>query len=148
MVLMYVDLNIYQTSLTHYMTGVWVTLIQLAIASLPSDLPKPTIEDILGLYNKNWADESGVRAQFEQAGFTDIKVTTVAKQYPVPLQELAEACKISLPYIIRQFWTQEQRDRYEAEVPLAVLRILEEKTGKNGLGSMEAEAIIATARKP
>ncbi|KAF7159498.1 hypothetical protein CNMCM5623_004836 [Aspergillus felis] len=129
-------------------SAIWVTLIQSAIASIPSDLPTPTTKDIFGLYNKNWADESRVRAQFEQAGFTDINVTTVAKQYPVPVQELAEACKISLPHITGKFWTQEQRDKYEAEVPKAVLRILEEQTGKNGLGSMEAEAIIATARKP
>ncbi|GIJ82126.1 hypothetical protein Asppvi_000629 [Aspergillus pseudoviridinutans] len=110
--------EIYQTNLTRHLTTIWVTLIQSAIASIPSDLPTPTTKDIFGLYNKNWADESRVRAQFEQAGFTDINVTTVAKQYPVPVQELAEACKISLSHIT------------------------------NGLCSVGAEAIIATARKP
>ncbi|RAK88252.1 UbiE/COQ5 family methyltransferase [Aspergillus costaricaensis CBS 115574] len=129
-------------------TTVWMTLIQAAIASLPSDLPTPTTDDIFGLYNENWTDETRVRALFEQAGFTDINVTTVAKQYSVPVQELAEACKISLPHITRKFWTQEQRDRYEAEVPKAALRILEENMGKDGVGAMKAEAIIATARKP
>ncbi|CAK47958.1 hypothetical protein AnigIFM63604_009795 [Aspergillus niger] len=127
---------------------VWATLIQSAIASIPGDLPTPTTEDIFGLYNKNWADESRVRAQFQQAGFTDINVTSVKKEYTVPVQELAEACKISLPHITRKFWTQEQRDSYEAEVPKAVLRILEEEQRGIGLGAMKAEAIIATARKP
>ncbi|EAW13614.1 class I SAM-dependent methyltransferase [Aspergillus clavatus NRRL 1] len=134
-------------SLPDKLAAVWTTLIQSAIASLPGNLPTPSTKDLFCLYNKNWADEAGVRAQFEHAGFADIKITTVGKAYPIPVEDLAEACKISLPHVTRRFWTEEQREKYEDEIPKAVLRILEEKVGKNGVASMEAEAIIATARK-
>ncbi|KAG2024276.1 hypothetical protein GB937_003927 [Aspergillus fischeri] len=127
--------------------AVWITLIQSAIARISGDLPIPTTDDLFRVYNKNWADETSIHAQFEQAGFTDIKIAIVPKQYPLPVQELAEICKISLPHVTK-FWTQQQRDLHYNEVPKMVLRILEEKMGKNGLASMEAEAFIATARKP
>ncbi|GFF60165.1 conserved hypothetical protein [Aspergillus udagawae] len=127
--------------------AVWITLIQSAIARISDDLPIPTTDDLFRVYNKNWADETSIHAQFEQAGFVDIKITIVPKQYPLPVQELAEICKISLPHVTK-FWTQQQRDLHYNEVPKMVLRILEEKMGKNGLASMEAEAFIATAKKP
>ncbi|EAW16454.1 class I SAM-dependent methyltransferase [Aspergillus fischeri NRRL 181] len=143
------DTRLQSAHYTHIFSAfaVWITLIQSAIARISGDLPIPTTDDLFRVYNKNWADETSIHAQFEQAGFTDIKIAIVPKQYPLPVQELAEICKISLPHVTK-FWTQQQRDLHYNEVPKMVLRILEEKMGKNGLASMEAEAFIATARKP
>ncbi|GFF52691.1 conserved hypothetical protein [Aspergillus udagawae] len=128
-------------------SAIWFTLIQSAIARISGSLPNPTPDDVLKQYNSNWANETSIHAQFEQAGFMDINIITVPKQYPAPLQELVEFCKISLPHVTK-IWTQQQRDLHYNEVPKMVLRILEEEVGKNGLASIESEAIITTARKP
>jgi hypothetical protein len=124
-----------------------MTLIHSAIARISGSLPNPTPDDVFNLYNSNWADEASISAQFEQAGFVNIKINTVPKQYTGPLQELVEFCKISLPHATK-LWTQQQRDMYYNEVPKMALRILEEKVGNNGLTFIGSEAIITTARKP
>ncbi|GFF87487.1 ubiquinone/menaquinone biosynthesis methyltransferase ubiE [Aspergillus udagawae] len=126
----------------------WCTIMKPVIATMPGNLPYPTMEEINKMLNKGWDSESNVRVEFEDAGFTDVNVTTVAKQCLLPVQEFAEACKILLPYVLSKFWTQEQRGRYEAEVPEHLMGYLEKEYGKDGLAPMKGVAIIATGRKP
>ncbi|KAF7162433.1 hypothetical protein CNMCM5623_007724 [Aspergillus felis] len=126
----------------------WCTIMKPAIATMPGNLPYPTMEEINTMLNKGWDSESEVRAEFEQAGFADVNVTTVAKQCLLPVQEFAGACKILLPYVLSKFWTQEQRVQYEADVPKHLMRYLEKEYGKDGLAPMKGVAIIATGRKP
>ncbi|KAB8225994.1 S-adenosyl-L-methionine-dependent methyltransferase [Aspergillus novoparasiticus] len=127
---------------------VWVCTLSAAITSLSGNLPAPSDKEINGVYNVGWNEESSVRAKSEQAGFSDIKVRTVKKEYLVPVSQFVENCTLLIPIIISIFWTQDQRDQYESELPMAIHRYVQRIHGRNGTASMEAEAIIATGRKP
>ena len=69
------------------------------------------------------------------------------KEYLVPVNQFVESCTILIPTIVNILWTQDQRDQYESELPMAVHRYVEGKYGRDGMASMEAEAIIATGHK-
>ncbi|KAE8336714.1 hypothetical protein BDV24DRAFT_154971 [Aspergillus arachidicola] len=127
---------------------IWVCTLSAAITSLSEDLPAPSEKEINGVYNVGWDEESSVRAKFEQAGFDDIKVRTVKKGYLVPVSQFVENCTFLIPTIVSIFWTQDQRDQYESKLPMAIHRYVEGIHGRDGMASMEAEAIIATGRKP
>ncbi|KAE8333669.1 S-adenosyl-L-methionine-dependent methyltransferase [Aspergillus sergii] len=127
---------------------IWVCTLTAAITSLSGDLPAPSEKEINGVYNVGWDEGSSVRAKFEQAGFDDIEVRTVKKEYSVPISQFIENCTFLIPTIVNIFWTQDQRDQYESELPMAIHRYIERIYGRGGMASMEAEAIIATGRKP
>ncbi|GMG29074.1 unnamed protein product [Aspergillus oryzae var. brunneus] len=127
--------------------AIWVCTLSAAITNLSGDLPAPSEKEIHGVYNVGWDEEASVRAKFEQAGFNDIKVRKVIKEYLVPVNQFVESCTILIPTIVNIFWTQDQRDQYESELPMAVHRYVEGKYGRDGMASMEAEAIIATGHK-
>ncbi|KNG87150.1 UbiE/COQ5 family methyltransferase [Aspergillus nomiae NRRL 13137] len=128
--------------------AIWVCTLTAAMASLPGSVPAPSEKEIDRLHNVGWDEESSVRAKFEQAGLSNIQVRTVKKEHLFPMDQFVESCTIIIPMIVNTFWTQDQRDQYESQLPLAIRRYAEGKFGKDGLASLEAEAIIATSRKP
>ncbi|KAE8131486.1 S-adenosyl-L-methionine-dependent methyltransferase [Aspergillus pseudotamarii] len=127
---------------------IWVCTLSAAITSLSGHLPAPSEKELYGVYNVGWDEESSVRTKFEEAGFIDIEVRTVKKDYLVPVDQFAQSCTILIPTIVSIFWTQDQRDLYESELPMAIHRYVEGIYGRDGMAAMEAEAIIATGRKP
>ncbi|KAE8363468.1 S-adenosyl-L-methionine-dependent methyltransferase [Aspergillus caelatus] len=135
-------------AISTWKSTIWVCTLSAAITSLSSNLPAPSEKEIYGVYNVGWDKESSVRTKFEQAGFNEIEVRTVKKEYLVPVDQFAKSCTILIPIMVSIFWTQEQRELYESELPMVIHRYVEGIYGREGMASMEAEAIIATGRKP
>ncbi|KAF5857076.1 hypothetical protein ETB97_006288 [Aspergillus alliaceus] len=133
-------------ALSTWKSNVWTDTIVAGIAALSGNIPIISQEQLYGLYNTGWDDESHVRSELEKSGFTDIKVKIVQRRYLVPLNVFFKECTILIPTVVNTFWTQEQRDQYEQELLLAILRYSEAKYGNEA--PVEAEAIIATGRKP
>ncbi|KAL4946609.1 hypothetical protein BDV06DRAFT_208527 [Aspergillus oleicola] len=126
----------------------WFDIARSAItAHLSPSLPYPG-EEILNLPNSGWDTEYGVRTYLETAGFSDIETTVVEKKCTMTLDDLADACLMMVPFVLDKFWTSEQRDMYADKVPGAVREYIEAVFGVDGMGELEAEAVIAVARSP
>ncbi|KAL5337251.1 S-adenosyl-L-methionine-dependent methyltransferase [Aspergillus crustosus] len=125
----------------------WFDLVRSAIVRLPGNLPYPTQEEINAMYNRGWDLPDSVRAYLDKGGFHDVNVHTVKKRMSMSLDGVVEACLMPAPFILDRFWTQEQRDQYAGLVPGAIRSHVEEVFGKDGLGYLEADALIAVAKK-
>ncbi|KAL4796713.1 S-adenosyl-L-methionine-dependent methyltransferase [Aspergillus venezuelensis] len=125
----------------------WFTITRTAIHKyLSPSLPYPG-EEILNLVDSGWPTESGVRSYLETAGFADISTSVDVKKCRMEPEDLVDACTMIVPAIIKKFWTPEQREQYEGKVVGAVREYVNSVLGEDGKGVLEAEAIIAVARK-
>ncbi|BDD58958.1 hypothetical protein MAP00_004193 [Monascus purpureus] len=126
----------------------WFEIVKDALSFLPGNLPLPTQQDeISSLHKKGWDSESCIRGFLEEAGFKDVDASTTEKKSVLPLDEVADACQMIAPFVVSQFWTEEQRDQYAGMVPEAIKKHLAEKFGEGKPGFLEAQVIIAVARK-
>ncbi|KAL4959542.1 class I SAM-dependent methyltransferase [Aspergillus stella-maris] len=127
--------------------GGWFTITRTAIHKyLSPSLPYPG-EEILNLIDSGWPTESGVRSYLETAGFADIQTSVDVKKCRMTPDDLVDACTMIVPAIIKKFWTPEQREAYEGKVVGAVREYVNSVLGEDGKGVLEAEAVIAVARK-
>ncbi|KAL5047297.1 hypothetical protein BDW71DRAFT_206769 [Aspergillus fruticulosus] len=133
----------------------WFDTTKAAIARIPADpgedLPYPTHSEMLNFSpaNRGWDSAPRIREFLFEAGFVDIEIAEVKKECVMPLDELAEACLMMVPFILNKLWTREQRERYADLVPAAVRRYIRDTYDEHGHGTgvLDAEAIIAVARK-
>ncbi|KAL4979592.1 S-adenosyl-L-methionine-dependent methyltransferase [Aspergillus desertorum] len=133
----------------------WFDTTKAAIARIPvdagEDLPYPTNSEMLVLSpaNKGWDSAPCIREFLFEAGFVDIEIAEVKKECVMPLDDLAEACLMMVPFILNKFWTREQRERYADFVPTAVRRYIRDTYDElgHGTGVLDAEAITVVARK-
>ncbi|KAL4949264.1 putative UbiE/COQ5 family methyltransferase [Aspergillus filifer] len=125
----------------------WFTITRNAIHThLSPTLPYPG-EEILNLVDSGWSTESGVRSYLETSGFSDIQTTIDKKQCRMTPDDLVDACTMIVPAIVKKFWTSEQRKMYEGKVVGAVREYIGGLIEEDGMGVLEAEAVIAVARK-
>ncbi|PYI17704.1 UbiE/COQ5 family methyltransferase [Aspergillus violaceofuscus CBS 115571] len=132
---------------TTWKYATWMSLLRTAVTGMSEGLSFPTIEEFLAMHNVGWDSESFVRSQFEKSGFKEVRVTSVTEQVEVPISEFLQLSRSMLSLVMEKWWTREQRERYQAEAPLAVQRYLEEKFGVDGLVDMELSAIVAVGSK-
>ncbi|PLB33453.1 gliotoxin thiomethyltransferase [Aspergillus candidus] len=125
----------------------WLTLIESAIMTIPDNLPFPSTKEFFALYSRGWHSKSYVRAQLETAGFRHVQTTSVNKQISLPISEFMEVVMSIVPVVAIRFWTQEQRTRYQGDVPGVVRRYLEGRFGVLGLVVLEPWALVTTGLK-
>ena len=126
----------------------WIVLIKEAIDTMPGGLKFPNMKEFLAMHNEGWDDESFVKDRFEEEGFQDVKVTTVARETSLTISEFMEISQSVISIVIGVFWTPEQREQHEANALVVVREYVEEKFGADGVVRMEPVAVIAVGRKP
>jgi hypothetical protein len=122
--------------------------MKAAIGTMPGNLPFPTQEEFLALHNTGWDSATYIQSEFEKVGFRDVKVTAVPKEKAMPIDEFLEVCKMIMPFLLPKFWTREQRELHEKDVPMVLQRFLQDNYGASGQVPLEAVALITTAVKP
>ncbi|RAK72336.1 gliotoxin thiomethyltransferase [Aspergillus fijiensis CBS 313.89] len=132
---------------TTWKYATWMSLLRSAVTGMSEDLKFPTVEEFLAMHNVGWDSESFVRSRFEKAGFKEVRVTSVTEQVEVPISEFVQLSRSMLNLVMEKLWTQEQRERYQAEAPLVVQRYLEERFGVDGLVNMGPSAVVAVGSK-
>lgn len=133
--------------MTNRKTADWLTVIESAIKTIPEDLPFPSTKEFFALYSRGWHSKSYVRAQLERAGFRHVQTTSVHKQTSLTIAEFMEVVMAIVPVLAVRFWTQEQRNRYQSDIPGVVRRYLEERFGEFGLVVLKPWALITTGHK-
>lgn len=122
--------------------------MKAAIETMPGNLPFPTHEEFLALHSTGWDSASCIQSELEKVGFRDVKVTAVPKEKAMPIDEFLEVCKMIMPYLLPKFWTEQQRELHEKDVPMVLQRYLQENYGASGQIPLESVALITTAVKP
>ncbi|KAF7163175.1 hypothetical protein CNMCM5623_008245 [Aspergillus felis] len=126
----------------------WIPIMKAAIGTMPGNVPFPTQEEFLALHSTGWDSESYIQSELEKVGFRDVKVTAVPKETSMPISEFLEVCMMIMPYLLPKFWTEEQRELHEKDVPMVLRRYLQDNYGASGQVPLEAVALITTALKP
>jgi hypothetical protein len=121
--------------------------MKAAIETMPGKLPFPTQEEFLALHSTGWDSESYIQSELEKVGFRDVKVTAVPKETSLPISEFLEVCMMIIPYLLPKFWTEEQRELHEKDVPMVLRQYLQDNYGASGQVPLEAVALITTALK-
>ncbi|GFF40742.1 demethylmenaquinone methyltransferase [Aspergillus udagawae] len=125
----------------------WIPIMKAAIETMPGKLPFPTQEEFLALHSTGWDSESYIQSELEKVGFRDVKVTAVPKETSLPISEFLEVCMMIIPYLLPKFWTEEQRELHEKDVPMVLRQYLQDNYGASGQVPLEAVALITTALK-
>ncbi|KAK9599540.1 hypothetical protein V6Z90_000973 [Aspergillus fumigatus] len=126
----------------------WIPIMKAAIETIPGNLPFPTQKEFIALHNAGWDSESYIQSELEKLGFRDVKVIPVPKETSIPIDEFFEVCMMIIPYLLPKFWTEEQRESHEKDVPMVLRQYLQDTYGANGQVPLEAVALITTALKP
>lgn len=69
------------------------------------------------------------------------------RQISLPIPEFMEVVMSIVPAVAVRFWTQEQRTRYQGDIPGVVRRYLEGRFGELGLVVLKPWALITTGLK-
>ncbi|EAL93407.1 conserved hypothetical protein [Aspergillus fumigatus Af293] len=126
----------------------WIPIMKAAIETIPGNLPFPTQKEFIALHNAGWDSESYIQSELEKLGFRDVKVIPVPKETSIPIDEFFEVCMMIIPYLLPKFWTEEQRESHEKDVPMVLRQYLQDTYGANGQVPLEAVALITTGLKP
>ncbi|KAL6239278.1 hypothetical protein BDW75DRAFT_154963 [Aspergillus navahoensis] len=136
-----------------FAASVWKDVPQISItlsslSPLQSYLPLPSASEYIPQLLKGWDSETHVQSQLESAGFADVKVTAVTVKTAIPIAEFVELTKSMVPAFWEKYWTKEQREEHERQIPEVMTQWLEKEYGVGGLVPLEPTALVITARRP
>lgn len=115
---------------------------------MPGNLPFPNAKEFLSSVNAGWDTEDYTRSQLEEAGFSNVYVTTISKKFSRTIAEMVGISKPVVPVIVKRFWTETQRENHEKHILVALQCYLEDKYGVNGLVPQEWVGVFARGQKP
>ncbi|KAL8904222.1 MAG: hypothetical protein Q9207_003410 [Kuettlingeria erythrocarpa] len=136
----------------------WIADLRAAFATLPHPPPFPddlTMYRSWGGNNGDWHSADWVRDHLskqktpqQQPMWTNVSVDSIGKDltFATPAQ-FVDTFAIMIPFILKKFWTEEQRSEMGAMALSKLLEYMEGKYGKEGPVRMHWVANFATARK-
>ena len=126
----------------------WIPIARKAIESISKDLPFPGSAELLAaLSDGEWHSVAWIKSQLEQRGFEDIEVRVETATTSLESSVFVDMTMFMLPVVMKYFWSEEQREKYESEVRTALAKAVEDIFGRDQDTVTEWEAIISTARK-
>jgi hypothetical protein len=133
---------------TNFEIAGWISIVEKAIKTIPGAPPFPSTQEFLEkLGDGKWYSTSWIESQLQQRGFVDIDVRTEAKALPLKVPEFVEMTMIMFPMIVKNWWTEQQREESLDKVRPALVKYLTDVYGEEGEIDMEWTAILSTARK-
>ncbi|CAG7968422.1 unnamed protein product [Penicillium olsonii] len=126
----------------------WIPIARKAIESISRDLPFPGSAELLAvLSDGEWHSVAWIKSQLVQRGFEDIDVRVETATTSLESSVFVDMTMFMLPVVMKYFWSEEQREKYEPEVRTALVKSVEDIFGRDQDTVTEWEAIISTARK-
>ncbi|KAJ5128193.1 hypothetical protein N7448_001910 [Penicillium atrosanguineum] len=125
----------------------WLAVLEAAVATIPGNLPFPTTKEFMSCMNPGWDSEDYVHSRLVDAGFQEVHVTTVSKEFHTTTEDLFGIAEPVIPIIVSKWWSQELREENEKKILPSLKKHLDMTYGTTGLVPQKWSAVFADCQK-
>lgn len=126
----------------------WVPDTRSAFKAISSELFLPDPVPMASNGKTEWTNPSRIEEMLRENGFEDIRVELFLHNQRMESGEhFATAFTMMFNWMAMSFWTEEQREKYQASLGHSIAKHLDEKHGGKGW-DLPWTMILATCRKP